>query len=182
MDDQYLKESLELFGPTVGAAPVPEELFSRFEGVLPSLLLGLWREVGLAGFNGGRLCLCDPVEWEPAVLAWTQSLDLNLGQDTFHCIARSAFGEMRLWGERTGLSLKVEPVHGMIFPAGAAAEEMGSDFDRNLQIEAMISNRTAGDLYDSSEKKMCDRAVKTHGALSPDTVYSFVPAVRWAAP
>ncbi len=65
---------------------VPEERFSEFAGLVPDLLIEFWREFGYSGFHNGLLWICDPVEWQPAVDAWTAGLELEMGADTWTAV------------------------------------------------------------------------------------------------
>ena len=177
--DQYLS----FVGTPSDSKPVPQERFDAFDSIFPSLLLEAWEQVGFAGFKKGFFWLCDPVEWAPAVAAWTKDLNLKIGQDNWHAIGRNAFGQMELWGERTGLSLIIEPVHGLIVPSQDAASRMGTEQLRNNQIVALLyTTPTAKGLFGQDERPLFDRAVKAHGEVGPDTLYSFVPAHALGGP
>ena len=175
--DDYLAEIHEGLGEPTATKPVPPERYEQFTGIFPPLLLRLWRKYGFAGFCNGRGWLCDPVEWQPAVDAWTDGLipHLAMGPDTWHAITRTAFGEFALWGERTGCSLSVLPVHGQIYQTSGAAQEMDTENDRDIQIFAEVLGFPDEDLFGSDDKKLFTRALKAHGPVGPDTIYTFVP-------
>ena len=175
-EEQWTYVQRKLGTPTA-TKPVPPERYDQFAGIFPPLLLRLWQTYGFAGFCDGRAWLCDPVEWQPAVDAWTDGLDphLAMGPDTWHAIIRTAFGEFALWGERTGCSLSVLPVHGQIYQTSGAAQEMNTENDRNLQIYAEVLGFPKEDLFGSDDKKLFTRALKVHGPVGPDTMYTFVP-------
>ncbi len=175
---------LEDLGTPVASKPVPAERYEQFADIFPPLLFDFWREFGFAGFLDGRFWLCDPVEWAPAVEAWTANLDLAMGPDRWHAIVRNAFGEMTLWGERTGRSLSIEPVHGMIFPDSSSIKHMGTERGRNILIENAVSGPgiMKTDLLGSDERPLFERAVKALGPVGPDTMYTFVPAYHLGGP
>ena len=183
--DDYLAEIHEGLGEPTATKPVPPERYEQFTGIFPPLLLRLWRKYGFAGFCNGRGWLCDPVEWQPAVDAWTEDLipHLAMGPDTWHAITRTAFGKFNLWGERTGCSLSILPVHGQIYPTAASIDMMGTEHARNIQIETAITGSiTKTDLLGSDEKPLFKRALKAHGPVGPDTMYTFVPAYHLGGP
>ncbi len=183
--DEYLAEIHEALGNPTATKPVPPERYDQFAGIFPPLLLRLWQTYGFAGFCDGRAWLCDPVEWQPAVDAWTDGLDphLAMGPDTWHAITRTAFGKFNLWGERTGCSLSILPVHGQIYPTAASIDMMGTEHARNIQIETAITGSiTKTDLLGSDEKPLFKRALKAHGPVGPDTMYTFVPAYHLGGP
>ena len=181
--DEYLAEIHEALGNPTATKPVPPERYDQFAGIFPPLLLRLWQTYGFAGFDHGRYWLCDPVEWQPAVDAWTTDLNLVMGSDTWHAITRTAFGKFNLWGERTGCSLSILPVHGQIYPTAASIDMMGTEHARNIQIETAITGSiTKTDLLGSDEKPLFKRALKAHGPVGPDTMYTFVPAYHLGGP
>ncbi len=176
-------ELVEELGEPSGSTPVPAERLRQYADIVPPVLLQYWQALGFAGFDRGRLWLCDPREWTAAVAAWTANLDLELGTDTWHAITRSAFGELQLWGERTGLSLSIEPVHGLIFPSAGFATRMDTEQRRNNQIRtALMAGIDDADLNGSDGKKLFDRAVRAHGEVGPHTMYTFVPAYQLGGP
>ena len=175
-EEQWTYVQRKLGTPTA-TKPVPPERYDQFAEIFPPLLLRLWQTYGFAGFCDGRAWLCDPVEWQPAVDAWTDGLEphLAMGPDTWHAITRTAFGEFALWGERTGCSLSVLPVHGQIYQTSGAAQEMDTENDRDIQIFAEVLGFPDEDLFGSDDKKLFTRALKAHGPVGPDTMYTFVP-------
>ena len=179
--DEYLSEIHNGVGDPIATKPVPPERYEQFAGIFPPLLLRLWREYGFAGFCDGRGWLCDPVEWQPAVDAWTDGLipHLAMGPDTWHAITRTAFGELSLWGERTGRSLAINPVLGNIYPMADSAQRMSTENDRNLQIYAVVLEFPDEDLLGYDDKEMFDQALKAHGPVGPDTMYTFVPTYHF---
>ena len=175
-EEQWTYVQRKLGTPTA-TKPVPPERYDQFAGIFPPLLLRLWQTYGFAGFCDGRAWLCDPVEWQPAVDAWTDGLipHLAMGPDTWHAITRTAFGEFALWGERTGCSLHIDPLHGQIYPTSDSVQDMGTENDRDIQIFAKVLGFPDEDLFGSDDKKLFTRALKAHGPVGPDTIYTFVP-------
>ena len=182
-DEDWADIQKELGEPTA-TKPVPPERYTEWADIFPPLLFRLWKTYGFAGFHDGRYWLCDPVEWQPVVDAWTANLDLVMGTDTWHAIVRDAFGEMTLWGERTGQSLTIEPVYGQIYPTADSIEMMETEWERDLMIEEAVGGPAIleTDLLGSDEKPLFARALKKHGPVGPDTMYTFVPAYHLGGP
>lgn len=67
----------------------------------PSTFLAYWKEHGWCGYADGLLWTVDPQEYEPVVKAWIGNTPF-MQEDTFHIIARSAFGKLYFWGEKSG--------------------------------------------------------------------------------
>ncbi len=96
----------EGFGPAVHTRSVPAEKLTRFAGKLPEQLLSYWRLYGWSGYGNGLFWTVDPDAFEPALEAWIGDMPF-MKEDSYHVIARSAFGELFLWGARSGKSIKI---------------------------------------------------------------------------
>ncbi|AYD90155.1 hypothetical protein D5R93_09355 [Actinomyces lilanjuaniae] len=67
--------------------------------VLPRSVLRVWRRFGFEGFGRGLFWVTDPLEWEPVVSEWLDPVRDRLAfSDTWYCLARSAMGNLFLWG------------------------------------------------------------------------------------
>lgn len=164
------------FGPAIARKNVPAEKIEKFRNQLPDVLLEYWKEHGWCGYAQGLLWTVDPDEWDDALEAWigeTQFMEM----DSFHVIARSAFGELILWGRNTGQSLKVVPAYGWIFPAFDADTFERRGADKELQLFFSSCSRDSYDLKDSDDQPLFERAMAKLGPLEHDTVYGFVPAL-----
>ncbi|WP_416885664.1 GAD-like domain-containing protein, partial [Marinospirillum sp.] len=92
------------FGPAMQSKVVPADKIARFRGKLPDKLLEYWQTYGWCGYAKGLFWTVDPDEWEPALEAWIGDTPF-MEQDEYYVIARSAFGELYLWGRESGDSL-----------------------------------------------------------------------------
>ncbi|MDO5287204.1 MAG: GAD-like domain-containing protein [Actinomycetia bacterium] len=183
IDDKDWAYIQEVLGEPTATKPVPPERYDQYAHTFSPLLFRFWQTYGFAGFHDGRAWLCDPAEWQPAVDAWTANLDLVMGTDTWHAIVRTAFGKVYLWGERTGQSLMINPVHGQIYPTAASAQYMSTERGRDILVETTITDTAErADLLGSDEKHLFARALKKHGPVGPDTMYTFVPAYHLGGP
>ncbi|WP_408630384.1 GAD-like domain-containing protein, partial [Pseudomonas syringae] len=102
--DEVFSIFLKTFGGPVGRQEVPESSIERYKGKLPDLLLHYWSEHGWCGYGEGIFWMVNPQEYEGVTASWIQGTEFE-NQDTYHLIARSAFGELYFWGEETGASL-----------------------------------------------------------------------------
>jgi hypothetical protein len=95
--------------------------------------------------------------------------------DAYHLIARNAFGDLWLWGQKTGGSLRIRASDGMIFSraprAGLGAK--GIDFEMLLFFAA--SDRDSVDLLGNQQERLFGRAYEKLGPLKTSEVYGFVP-------
>lgn len=173
---RYTDNFRETWGPPMYSVPVGEDRFERFGGVVPDLLLEFWREFGFSGFGDGLLWICDPVAWQPAVDAWTRDLNLDFGSDQWLAVSRTAFGEMELWGKRTGMSLTITPYSGWV-QAKDRSDRMDSPRRRDIQVYAALAgpDKESLDVYGDDDQPLFDAVLARVGPVGPDTMYGFVP-------
>jgi hypothetical protein len=176
--DEFMKDFLEFngFGPPMARRDVPPDKIKKFRGKLPNKLLEYWQEYGWCGYGKGLFWTVDPDEWEDELDAWIGDTDF-VERDAYYVIARSAFGKLILWGEKTGQSLKVITPYGWIFPAFDEKEFRERGQDRSIQLFFCVTSKESCDETDINEKPLFERALKKLGPLDHDTMYGFVPAL-----
>ncbi len=169
---------ISVWGEPTCRVEAPPDRIDQLRGWVPDAMHDYWQTFGFSGFADGLLWLCDPIQWQPAADAWTRDISLVMGADTWLPIARSAFGEMELWGQRTGLSLTVQPWSGMVFPVDNR-DEMSSAADRDIQVESYFetSDPESLDVEDDEDVGMFASALSRLGPVGPDQVYAFIPAL-----
>jgi len=176
--DQFIENFLgfEAFGPAIDRLDVPPEVIAKFRGKLPDKLLEYWQAYGFCGYAKGLFWITKPDDWEDELETWIGDTEL-MQRDAYYVIARTAFGELILWGEKTGASLRVVTAWGMIFPAfdPDAFQRRGPDL--SLQLFFSSRSRQGFDLQDGREQKLFERALELLGPLGHDTMYGFVPAL-----
>lgn len=172
--DEAFTIFLEEFGSPVERREVPDSSIQRYRGVLPDQLLEYWREHGWCGYGDGIFWMVNPQEYDGAVASWLEGTEFET-TDNYHVIARSAFGDLYLWGEATGASLKITSilsrysVHRSIY--------VGDKMDKGVQafmVSKRIGTNDYGDLFKSALKKL--------GRLGPDEMYGFIPAFMLGGP
>jgi hypothetical protein len=166
----------EGFGPAIERQDVPPEKIEKFRGKLPDKLLEYWQQYGWCGYANGLLWTVDPDEWEGELESWIGDTSF-MEQDSFYVIARSAFGELVLWGTKTGQSLKVVPIYGGIFPAFDIEKFQRRGPDKALQLFFGSASRDVYDLNDDNKCSLFDQALAKLGPLDHGTMYGFVPAL-----
>lgn len=151
--------------------PAPAEYYERFDGRLPRPILRAWERFGFDGFSNGKLWLTDPIEYAPAIDAWLDGLDLPFN-DTWHCLTQSALGRLALWGEKTGTSLTITLIDGVVWPNRSAAE-------RNRNREFLVRNSLR--IFDTPEidlekdsvgKPIVEALIALHGPLNYGEIYA----------
>jgi hypothetical protein len=180
--DRFIEMFLndEGFGPSIERKDVPPETVEKFRGKLPDKLLEYWQQYGWCGYARGLFWTVDPDEWEEELDAWIGDTPF-MEQDSFYVIARSAFGELILWGANSGQSLKVVPIYGGIFPAFDAEKFQRRGPDKALQLFFGSASQSTYDLEDDKKRSLFEQALKKLGPLSHDTMYGFVPALALGA-
>ena len=172
--DKVFARFLEKFGGPVDRQEVPVSSIERYRGKLPNQLLEYWAEHGWSGYGDGIFWILNPQEYEGVVASWIGGTKLE-ERDTYHLIARSAFGDLYLWGEKTGFSLKITSVISrcVIHNFELRIEEMDREF-QDFLLSTDVDSNDYGDLFKPAKKKL--------GPLRHDEMYGFVPALMFGGP
>ncbi|MFC9967978.1 GAD-like domain-containing protein [Nocardia ignorata] len=176
VNDIGLDEVLARLGSPYFSIEAEDRIVEKYVGVVPDLLIDVWRAVGFSGFADGLLWLCNPEEWESALDEWIDGLDLPF-RDEWVPFTRTAFGNMTMWGRRTGESLTIDPQNGFVVPVDRSAT-MNDELEVKLQV--LVALNSDVDLLDENgddDKPMFRRVSKMLGALDASTMYGCVPAV-----
>lgn len=164
------------FGPAFSSCPVPDESIEAYRGKLPDKLLEYWLEHGWSGYGNGIFWTVNPEEWDGVLDAWIGDTSF-MEQDAYHVIARTAFGSLYLWGERTGPSLRIHPAWGFIYPSFHPEEFAQDGPDFSVQLFFSGCSKEFMDLRDEGGGYLFDRALTHLGPLDSSSVYGFVPAL-----
>jgi hypothetical protein len=174
--DEDFPDFLKLFGSAVHRQDVPETAFAKYKNKLPDQLLEYWRVAGWSGFADGLFWLVNPEEWDEPMEMMLDGTGF-LEQDAYHVIARNAFGDLWLWGEKTGDSLSIISAYGMAFPR--FNDVLFKKLGKNIKMQYFFGNLNLEnvDLLDEKQKYLFKRAYKKLGPLAANEVYGFVPLV-----
>lgn len=166
----------EGFGPAIESRHVPDASVERFRGKVPNKLIDYWKSFGWSGYGKGLFWIVDPDEYEPALEAWIGDTPL-MEQDEYHVIARSAFGDLFLWGRKSGQSVHIKSIWGMIFPRDNSERVAQGKSDFLLQSFIAGQDKKKLDQKDHLEKPLFERTLKALGPLKFDEIYGFEPAL-----
>ncbi|RRV04166.1 DUF1851 domain-containing protein [Pseudomonas sp. v388] len=172
--DKVFARFLEKFGGPIDRRDVPNSSIQRYRGKLPGQLLEYWSEHGWAGYGGGIFWFVNPQEYEGVVASWLEGTKFETF-DVYHLIARSAFGDLYLWGEQTGASLKITSIlsryttHQSIY----LRDKMDKGL-RSFVLGRQVEDNDYGDFFTLAKNKL--------GTLRPDEMYGFVPALMLGGP
>ncbi|MDO7911137.1 GAD-like domain-containing protein [Pseudomonas sp. 22-AL-CL-001] len=167
--DDVIRLFFEEMGTPIAQEAVPTSSIVRYSKILPERLLNYWQDYGWSGHADGIFWIVDPQEYEGVVSAWLKDTVFET-RDTYHVIARTAFGKLYLWGEKTGQSLTIESCYSLYAykKPGTTTE----DLDRqclSFFLSASFEFSDFLDLFDPAKRKL--------GILQSDEIYGFVPAL-----
>ncbi|SFF82130.1 hypothetical protein SAMN05518865_10533 [Duganella sp. CF458] len=172
--DEDFEFFLKMMGPATQKRHVPSSSLDRFRGKLPEQLLAYWKEHGWCAYADGLFWTVDPQEYEPVLDAWIGDTPL-MKRDAYHIIARSAFGELYFWGERTGDTLTLFAPGAYCFPTEPAFKE--HELESGMRIFFSVRKRKENDFAE-----MFSPALKKMGRLNHEEMYGFVPALALGGP
>lgn len=172
--DENFEYFLKKMGPTIDRRYVPPSSIERYRGKLPDQLLAYWEEHGWCGYADGLFWTVDPHEYEPALEAWIGETEF-MEMDAYHIIARSAFGELYFWGEKTGSSLKLFAPGSFCIPRESVL--IGEKMNFGVQVFFGSQTRSRNDF-----EGMFAPALRRLGPLKHDEMYGFVPAIGIGGP
>ncbi|MGP5010219.1 GAD-like domain-containing protein [Psychrobacter glacincola] len=167
---------MEDFGQPDWQQPVAQAIFNRYRGRLPDKLLFYWERLGFCRFKKGLFWIVNPADYEEDLTTWLG--DEVMRQDNYYVIARSGFGELYVWGEKSGFTFEITPTLGWIYQKKGNAKEIA--YGKSNQELAMFfgfKQIKYTDMEDNNGKPLFDRCVKKFGALDYDEMFGFVPAL-----
>lgn len=168
---------LKKFGEPKEYDGVSFETTEAYMQKLPDTLLQCWKEYGFCSFKNGLFFLVNPAEYNDIVKTWLKGTGL-LELDTFHVFARSGFGELFLWGERTGQHFNIEILDSLIFDNGSNENYI----NKNGSDEALLNFFTvlkpsSLDIDDvDTDEPIFEQAIAKFGPLNSHEMFTFEPA------
>lgn len=167
--DEDFAGFLEDFGPAIEKRHVPPSSIERYRNKLPNQLLSYWEEHGWCGYADGLFWTVNPQEYEPVLDAWIGETPF-MENDAYHIIARSAFGELYLWGEKTGNSLNIFAPGAYCIPLSDKVAKKDINFAMQLFFGEL--DRRSNDF-----QGMFALGLDKLGKLHSSEMYGFVPAL-----
>ena len=160
---------IQQFGPGVGRVEVSESSIARYENRLPEQLITYWKDHGWCAYGDGIFWTVNPEDYDQVLTQWLATSELNV-QDNLHVIARSAFGELYVWGERSGYCLDIASYIGRYSRRTSIFAGDKLDFGVRVFFSSMDpEHNDVGDLFAPAREKL--------GLLKADEMYGFVPAL-----
>ena len=172
--EEYFEYFVDKMGASFCRREAPLSTRDKYKDRLPSLLISHWEKYGWSGYGYGIFWTVDPAEYNVFIPDWLATSGINHAE-TFHVIARSAFGDLYLWQERTGSRLTITSIHGRYWLRKASS----SPFNPDISVQAFFTSK---DPESNDFDGLFQRALKTLGPLQPDEMYGFVPALALGGP
>ncbi|MFJ4112030.1 GAD-like domain-containing protein [Pseudomonas sp. NPDC089758] len=177
MRDLDFAEFIECFGEAIQQTHVPEASIAKWKDTLPPVLIQYWQDEGWAGYGNGIFWTVNPDDYEHLKDTWLKDTPIEF-LDRFHVIARSAFGNLYLCGEKTGHSASVICNNNEILALKSRLKpkELAN---QNMTIQSLFGTSELDDYdnTDSNGKLLFERALKKYGPLAVDEMYGFEHAL-----
>ncbi|MBN3495699.1 GAD-like domain-containing protein [Vibrio neptunius] len=174
MNDEYLAFFLSKFGIPTEVVVATSEQIERYRGILPDRLLEYWQQMGFSGFQDGLFWITNPAEFEDVLESFLKDTEFA-DYDDYHVIARNAYGDLYLWGERTGESLEILPALNWII-IGEGDENQISQGSENAVIGRFFGFQEVDDVdMDTESIPLFPSVLKTYGPVGKDEVMVFTP-------
>lgn len=173
--DEYFNEFLngEGFSPIVDSVKADHELITSFQGKLPDRLLKYWKEYGFAGFGDGLLWLTNPLDYQDVIDKHFIKTSLA-GRENFYVIARTAFGELYVFGDGSKDLSIIDPHLNNILPGVLETPPPEKEkIERRIGIFFMTTDKNVMDYTDKNERPLFKRCLKKYGILEHDEMYTF---------
>jgi hypothetical protein len=172
--EEYYECLLEELGPAMKSRKVSLFSLEAYAGTLPQQLLNQWHAYGWCGYGEGIFWTVNPVDYEVTMRSWLLESGIP-DPDTYHVIARGAFGDIYMWQQGTGSWLTVSAVYARY--TQTTRHIPTERFDDEIKIFFASFDHASNDFEDLFEK-----ALTVLGPLEPDEMYGFVPAIALGGP
>lgn len=177
MRDEDFDYFISKFGEAGQRVGVPASALETWRSKLPDQLLAYWQEEGWCSYADGLLWTVNPEQYEDLVDEWLDGSPLER-TDSFHVIARSAFGDLYLCGQSSGRSATICcPLNAISALVKELRPKTPAGRDSSIRSFFCGSLRGDYDLLDETGRPLFDRALAKFGPLGADEMYGFEPAL-----
>jgi len=173
--DRFYSSFIDELGEATSSVPVPNSVIDKYSKILPEKLIEYWKEEGWCSFQDGLFWTVNPEDYIDLVEFWIEST-LFKNRDNYHAIARTAFGKLYLWGEKTNHYITLSTYHHALI---ASEENLTVNDDANLELQMFFLNSEAADFDYETESGdfLFAKAKDKLGKLSRTEIYGFEPAL-----
>lgn len=172
--EEYFEYFVNRMGASFCRREAPLSTREKYKDQLPSLLISHWENYGWSGYGDGIFWTVNPSEYATLIAIWLEHSGIEQAC-AFHVIARSAFGDLYLWQEKTGSRLTICAAYARYLYSKATSQTRDSD----VSVESFFASKKPENI---DFEGLFQGALKALGPLQPDEMYGFVPALALGGP
>ena len=173
MHHSCIENAIDQFDKPNVVSPISKEILTKYEKIMPPILLDMWQQEGFCQFQNGLYYIVNPDDWQDVVDVWIENTPYQkLGQ--FYALARNAFGCIYIYNPDTGTKLTIDTILRTI---SGSIKGYFTEKEREITISglfAMISKKRVE--FEIDDKPIFKKAVKKLGPLGWYEMYAFEPA------
>ena len=182
MTAKHLDRFAERHGAPTNMTPASQEVIDRFAPIAPRGLRDYWERFGFSVFLDGWFQIVNPSLYAPVIDAWIKGTDLE-GRDEYIAVTRSAFGEVRVWGKKTGYDFNISPTSGTMDLCQRNNQIDLENGEADKWGESIMWKGTRWPQKPEDQQKdffvrLFLQARERHGPLGDEQMYGFVPATH----
>lgn len=167
---------IKKFGEPTLKEEVPESSLLRYQGILPEQLLKYWKTEGWSAYANGLLWTVNPEEYEDLVELWLE--DTHYPKiDNYHCIARTAFGVLYVWGEKNNQWFTISCPTNTIVAFDKKLLKVNNNPDNEMRVFFAGSSVEEYGLVGLKKKGLFMPSFSKLGHLKHNEMYGFAPAL-----
>lgn len=167
---------IKKFGEPTLTEEVSERSLLKYKGILPEQLLQYWKMEGWSAYANGLFWIVNPEKYEGLVELWLE--DTHYPKiDKYHCIARTAFGVLYVWGERNNQWFTISCPTNTIVAFDNKLVKNDPNPNDAIRVFFAGSNIEGYDLQGLNKKDLFKPSLDKLDHLKSNEVYSFAPAL-----
>ncbi|ECG1195149.1 DUF1851 domain-containing protein [Salmonella bongori] len=176
MRDEDFSYFIKKFGEATSSVIVPEGSINKWKNILPNKLLDYWKTEGWGIYRNGLFSLVNPEEYEDILDMWLEDTRFE-EMDSYHVIAKTAFGELYAWGESTGRNITIQPLFNqIIYNKSNFIKKTTSELNSEIESFFAFSSVDEFDLSDGDGNYLFDKAIEKYGILADNEMFGLEPA------
>ncbi|WP_079775093.1 GAD-like domain-containing protein [Salmonella bongori] len=176
MRDEDFSYFIKKFGEATSSVIVPEGSINKWKNILPNKLLDYWKTEGWGIYRNGLFSLVNPEEYEDILDIWLEDTRFE-EMDSYHVIAKTAFGELYAWGESTGRNITIQPLFNqIIYNKSNFIKKTTSELNSEIESFFAFSSVDEFDLSDGDGNYLFDKAIEKYGILADNEMFGLEPA------
>lgn len=176
MRDEDFSYFIKKFGEATSSVIVPEGSINKWKNILPNKLLDYWKTEEWGIYRNGLFSLVNPEEYEDILDMWLEDTRFE-EMDSYHVIAKTAFGELYAWGESTGRNITIQPLFNqIIYNKSNFIKKTTSELNSEIESFFAFSSVDEFDLSDGDGNYLFDKAIEKYGILADNEMFGLEPA------